>query len=310
MLFFSTDTTISLPQQSIITIGTFDGVHGGHQQILQQLRDIAAQKRTTATVITFEPHPRWVLQKGDFKLLSPLAEKRTLLAAMQIDNLVVVPFNRAFSEQTPTAYIANFLVAKFAPQCIVIGYDHRFGHDRSGDMLLLERQSKRYGFEVVEIPKQLIDNIDVSSTKIRIALQEGNVRLANQLLGYTYSLEGKVLQGQQLGRTIGFPTANIGNIATEKLIPARGVYAARVQCANGEMYDGMMNIGNRPTVDGKNTTLEVHLFDFAGDLYQQTIKVQLVARLRDEQKFSDLAALQQQLKADIIAAKSALHHYI
>lgn len=310
MLFFSTDTTISLPQQSIITIGTFDGVHGGHQQILQQLRDIAAQKRTTATVITFEPHPRWVLQKGEFKLLSPLAEKRTLLAAMRIDNLVVVPFNHTFSQQTPTAYIANFLVAKFAPQCIVIGYDHRFGHDRSGDMLLLERQSKRYGFEVVEIPKQLIDNIDVSSTKIRIALQDGNVRLANQLLGYAYSLEGKVLQGQQLGRTIGFPTANIGNIATEKLIPARGVYAVRAQCGNEAIYNGMMNIGNRPTVDGKNTTVEVHLFDFAGDLYQQTIKVQLVARLRDEQKFNDLAALQQQLKADIIAAKSALQDYI
>lgn len=297
MRIFLPNDTLPNFRNAVITIGTFDGVHCGHQQIIRHLKQVAQQYEGETVLITFEPHPRLLLGKDAFELLSPDTEKYQLLRHFGLDNVAVTAFTPQFSQQTPKAYIADFLVKNFAPRCVVIGYDHRFGQNRVGDFVLLEQLAAQYGFDVAEIPKQLVDDMAVSSTKIRHALHSGNVRLAQHLLGYDYPLHGTVVRGRQLGRTIGYPTANIAVANPLKLVPANGVYAVQV-LHNEQKYGGMLNIGTRPTVDGTNRTIEVHIFDFDEDIYDQTLQVNFVQRLRNEQKFDGLDALIAQLKKD------------
>ena len=297
MRIFLPNDTLPNFRNAVITIGTFDGVHCGHQQIIRHLKQVAQQYEGETVLITFEPHPRLLLGKDTFELLSPDTEKYQLLRHFGLDNVAVTAFTPQFSQQTPQEYVADFLVKNFAPRCIVIGYDHRFGQNRAGDFVLLEQLATQYGFDVAEIPKQLVDDMAVSSTKIRHALHSGNVRLAQHLLGYDYPLSGTVVRGRQLGRTIGYPTANIAVANPLKLVPANSVYAVQV-LHNKQKYGGMLNIGTRPTVDGTNRTIEVHIFDFDEDIYDQTLQVNFVQRLRNEQKFDGLDALIAQLKKD------------
>ena len=297
MRIFLPNDTLPNFRNAVITIGTFDGVHCGHQQIIRHLKQVAQQYEGETVLITFEPHPRLLLGKDAFELLSPDTEKYQLLRHFGLDNVAVTAFTPQFSQQTPQEYVADFLVKNFAPRCIVIGYDHRFGQNRAGDFVLLEQLATQYGFDVAEIPKQLVDDMAVSSTKIRHALHSGNVRLAQHLLGYDYPLSGTVVRGRQLGRTIGYPTANIAVANPLKLVPANSVYAVQV-LHNKQKYGGMLNIGTRPTVDGTNRTIEVHIFDFDEDIYDQTLQVNFVQRLRNEQKFDGLDALIAQLKKD------------
>lgn len=297
MRIFLPNDTLPNFRNAVITIGTFDGVHCGHQQIIRHLKQVAQQYGGETVLITFEPHPRLLLGKDAFELLSPDTEKYQLLRHFGLDNVAVTAFTPQFSQQTPKAYIADFLVKNFAPRCVVIGYDHRFGQNRAGDFVLLEQLAAQYGFDVAEIPKQLVDDMAVSSTKIRQALSIGDVRLAQHLLGYDYPLWGTVVRGRQLGRTIGYPTANMAVANPLKLVPANGVYAVQVW-HNEQKYGGMLNIGTRPTVDGTNRTIEVHIFDFDEDIYDQTLQVNFVQRLRNEQKFDGLDALIAQLKKD------------
>ena len=289
---------------AVITIGTFDGVHAGHQQIIAQLKKEAQQVNGETVIITFHPHPRKVLREGQsaVAILTTLAEKIALLAAKGIDHLVVVPFTDAFANQTAEEYITDFLVAKFNPHTIIIGYDHRFGKERKGDYHLLEAFGEKLGFTVKEIPEQLLNDIIISSTRIREALLAGDVTTANNYLGHDYFFEGTVVEGNKLGRTIGYPTANLRIEDAEKLVPGNGVYAVEVQFpvssfqfsvieADGQSvnretsivnedstsnhtshitnhtFGGMMNIGVRPTIDGKSRVIEVNIFDFSSFLY-------------------------------------------
>lgn len=286
---------------AVITIGTFDGVHKGHQQIISSMKSTAAQVGGETVILTFHPHPRKIV-KGEaeaLSLLNTLDEKIDLLSKQGIDHLVVIPFTKEFSEQSAEEYIGQFLVHCFHPHTIIIGYDHRFGHNRIGDFRLLELMAPQYQFCVQEIPEQVLDAIKVSSTRIRAALRDGQPHLAEELLGYRYFFEGKVVKGQQLGRTLGFPTANIDIEDPEKLIPADGVYACWAQVAgHAEPLRGMMSIGLRPTVDGKHRTIEVNLLDFSGDLYGKTLRITLASWLRPELKFDGLDALKAAIAQD------------
>lgn len=286
---------------AVITIGTFDGVHRGHQSILQHIHQEAQQLEGESVVITFHPHPRLLLRPDDksLQLISTLEEKIDLLEKYGVQNVVVVPFTRSFSNLSAEAYISEFLIEKFHPKKIVIGYDHHFGKNRSGNISLLVEQQQRYNYTVDEIPKKVVDEIDVSSTKIRKALNSGNVKQAATLLGHEYTLQGIIKKGKQLGRTIGYPTANINSPEELKLIPAYGVYAVRVFYKNSE-YKGMLNIGKRPTVDGSDMTIEVNIFDFDRDIYGESIRVDFVDRIRDEIKFDGLETLKNQIHLDKI----------
>ena len=291
----------------MVTIGTFDGVHLGHQKILEQITTYARSNHCESLVLTFFPHPRMVLQEGtEMKQLNTLDEKIALLANLGIDHLVVHPFDKEFSRMTAEDFVQKVLVGTFKVQKIIIGYDHRFGRNRTADINDLIAFGQTYYFEVAQISAQEIKTVSVSSTKIRTALSEGQIELANEYLGYDYSLTGTVTKGQQLGRTIGYPTANILIEEDYKLIPQHGVYVA--QClVNQQTIYGMMNIGNRPTVNGVTQTIEVNLFDFNDDIYGQTITVSLLKRLRNEQKFDSLDALKNQLALDKQAALSYIH---
>lgn len=288
-------------KHAVITIGTFDGVHLGHMQIIRQLKEEAAKVNGTPVLITFYPHPKQVvasLKKPIFILNSP-AEKYALLAAAGINNIVVIPFNVAFAEQPALHYIKDFLVDKFHPHTIIIGYDHRFGNNREGDYLLLEKQADTYGYEVKEIPEHILQHITVSSTAIREALLSGDITAANQLLGYAYFFTGKVVEGNKVGRTIGYPTANLIVEDEGKLIPANAVYAVDVVVEGSpEVLKGMMNIGLRPTLDGNHRMIEVNIFNFDRDIYGTNVTVYLKKRLRNEVKFSGLDALKAQLAKD------------
>ena len=291
----------------VLTIGTFDGVHLGHRAILGEVVRYAKDTGGESILITFEPHPRKILFPGQpLHLLTSPDQKAELVTATGIDHIVIAPFTREFSELSAAAYIREFLVEKFHPKNIVIGYDHRFGNDRRGDLSLLRAYAGTHHFAVAEIPAQMIDAATVSSTKIRRSLAHGDVQAAAVMLGRQYSFTGTVIRGAQLGRTIGYPTANILPQDKEQLIPANGVYAVRVT-ADGKTLNGMMNIGVRPTVSNEMSLhLEAHLFDFSGDLYDKMIGVAFIARLRDEQKFASLDALKTQLNLDEIAARKAL----
>jgi riboflavin kinase/FMN adenylyltransferase len=290
-----------------VTIGTFDGVHLGHQKILEQITTSARSNHCESLVLTFFPHPRMVLQEGtEMKQLNTLDEKIALLANLGIDHLVVHPFDKEFSRMTAEDFVQKVLVGTFKVQKIIIGYDHRFGRNRTADINDLIEFGHSYDFEVAQISAQEFKTVSVSSTKIRTALSEGQIELANEYLGYDYSLTGTVTKGQQLGRTIGYPTANIHIEEDYKLIPQNGVYVAKCLVNQQTIY-GMMNIGNRPTVNGVTQTIEVNLFDFNDDIYGQTITVSLLKRLRNEQKFDSLDALKNQLALDKQAALSYIY---
>ncbi len=300
-------------KNAVITIGTFDGVHKGHQQIINQLKATAIAVGGETIIITFHPHPRKIVGNygGNVALLNTLDEKIILLHAAGINHLVVVPFTEVFANQTAEAYCNDFIYKYFKPSKIIIGYDHRFGKNRSGDYHLLEKMGETLGFDVIEINAQILNEITVSSTKVRQALLEHDIETANQLLGYAYFFEGIVVKGNQLGRTIGYPTANIAIATEEKLIPANGVYAVTVLMVNSQLstidrFKGMMNIGIRPTIDGKARVIEVNIFNFDADIYGQTIQVHIHTYIRGEVKFNSLDALKSQLKADAIQVKELL----
>lgn len=300
----------SLPafRNAVVTIGTFDGVHRGHQQILLQLKEEASRIDGETVIITFHPHPRKIVSSvpGDIKLLTTLEEKIVLLEQAGIDHLVVVPFDHHFANQSADHYVHDFLYRYFKPHTIIIGYDHRFGKGRLGDYQLLETYGSKLGFAVKEIPEQVLNEVTVSSTLIRKALMANDITQANAALGYSYFFEGTVVTGNQLGRTIGFPTANLHIASEEKLIPGNGVYAVRVKDEQGDRWGGMMNIGVRPTVDGTRRVIEVNIFDFNRDIYGQNLQVHLVAKLRDEVKFTGIEALKEQLAKDEAIARETL----
>ncbi|MEP6710950.1 MAG: bifunctional riboflavin kinase/FAD synthetase [Ferruginibacter sp.] len=303
-----------LPQftNAIITIGTFDGVHLGHSLIIEQLLKEAEKINGTAVVITFYPHPKQVIEslKKPLYILNTPEEKYALLHGKAVENIVVVPFDKAFAEQPALNYIKDFLVAKFHPHTIIIGYDHRFGNNREGDYHLLETEALKYDFKVKEIPEHVLQDVIISSTKIREALLGGDIDTAAAYLGYDYFFSGKVVEGNKLGRTIGYPTANLKIEDERKLVPANGVYAVQLEIPNSEFgirnFRGMMNIGTRPTVDGTNRVIEVNIFDFDEDIYGLTIKVILKKWLRSEVKFNGLDALKDQLAMDKINAVASL----
>lgn len=297
-VYYNIDTLPAF-RKAVITIGTFDGVHLGHKTILQEVVKHAREVNGESVLITFEPHPRKVLFPGtSLKLLTPLDEKIELLTAEGIEHIVVAPFTKEFSRLSAGDYISDFLVGYFNPDSIVIGYDHHFGHDRSGNIQLLQQLATQYNYKVYEIPAQLIDEAAVSSTKIRNALTNGDVKDAAHMLGRHFSISGTVITGAQLGRTIGYPTANIQPIDEDQLIPAIGIYAVLVLW-QGREYKAMLSIGNNPTVsDTKELHIEANIFDFNADIYGETLKVSFVEKLRDEVKFDSIELLTQQLHKD------------
>ncbi|MBD1397599.1 bifunctional riboflavin kinase/FAD synthetase [Pontibacter sp. JH31] len=292
----------------VVTSGTFDGVHVGHQKILQRVKERARQSNGQSVVITYWPHPRLVLfpEDNDLKLLSTIEERIEQLRSFGIDYLLIIPFTKDFSRLSSRSFIADVLVKALHTKVLVIGYDHRFGKNREGSFEHLKARSAHYGFEVEEIPRQDVDDIGVSSTKIRRAIESGDIPTANRYLGHTYSLTSTVVEGNKLGRTIGYPTANLALPAPHKLIPANGVYAVWVKLEN-ERLPGMMNIGTRPTVSGSHLTLEVHILNFDRDIYGHTLTVEFVEMLRQEKKFEGLEYLKAQLAKDREATQLALH---
>jgi riboflavin kinase/FMN adenylyltransferase len=300
-------------KQAVITTGAFDGVHKGHQQIIQKMKSIAASIHGETVIISFHPHPRKVISSvpGEIKQLTHISERIELLDKAGVDHLVVVPFDHRFSNMTADEYVKDFIVAHFKPAHIIVGYDHRFGNGRKGDFKLLEQLGKVFNYTVDEINEQLVDGAIVSSTLIRNCIADKDIQQANNLLGYPYAFEGFVVRGNQIGRTIGFPTANLHINDEEKLIPSNGVYAVKVKgaCTDGNLLNGMMNIGVRPTVDGHKKVIEVHIFNFDKDIYDQTITVQVFEFIRGEQKFDGLDALKNQLAQDKLQTATILQKY-
>ncbi|MFB9862602.1 bifunctional riboflavin kinase/FAD synthetase [Rufibacter immobilis] len=292
---------------AVVTSGTFDGVHIGHQKILSRLTETARQSNGQSVVITYWPHPRTVLKPEDdsLRLLSTIEERIEALRQFGVDYLLLLPFTRTFAQLSSEEYIQQILIKAINTKKLVIGYDHRFGKNREGGFDYLQQHAQRYGFEVEEIPRQDIDAVGVSSSKIRTALENGDVATAARYLGRPYSLTGTVVQGRQLGRTLGYPTANLEPKEKLKLVPAQGIYAVQVQTPSG-LYKGMLSIGTNPTVNGTHQTIEVNLFDFSEDLYGQEITLLFMSYLRAEQKFDGLQALIHQLELDKASALQVL----
>ncbi|RFS13653.1 bifunctional riboflavin kinase/FAD synthetase [Emticicia sp. C21] len=286
-------------ENAIVTSGTFDGVHLGHQKILQILREKTEVSGGESVVLTFWPHPRMVVSQDSqsLKLLSTVDEKIELLEKQDVNHLLIVPFTREFSELSSEEYVQRILLETIGTKKLVIGYDHHFGRNREGNFQYLENNSDRFGIGIEEISRQEIENLVISSTKIRQSLLEGNVKSANDLLGRNYSFSGIVVKGRQLGRTIGFPTANVQVSESYKLIPTNGVYAVRT-LVRGQWLNGIMNIGNRPTVDGIGRTQEVHILNFSDDIYGENITVELIDYIRPEQKFNGIEELKNQILKD------------
>jgi riboflavin kinase/FMN adenylyltransferase len=283
----------------VVTTGTFDGVHLGHQKIISRIKDVAKNENGETVLLTFYPHPRMVLFPDDneLKLINTQEEKIKLLEHYGVDHLIIYPFTKEFSRLTSVEFVRNILVNTIKTKRLVIGYNHHFGRNREGSFDHLKEYGPLYGFEVEEIPAQDIDSIEISSTKIRNALQEGAITVANEYLGHTYSLTGKVVVGKKLGRTIGYPTANIYIEDKYKLIPSDGVYAVNV-LHNGELYGGMLNIGNNPTVTDKGRSIEVNIFNFNKDIYGDDATIYFLKRLRNELKFNNLEELKVALAKD------------
>ncbi len=301
-------------RNAVITIGSFDGVHTGHQKILNQMKEVADAIGGETVIITFFPHPRNVISSipGEVKILTTIREKKLLLTEAGIDHLVVIPFNHNFAQSSAEDFVQQFLVAQFHPHTVIIGYDHRFGKNRTGDYHLLESMGTKFGFEVKEIDEQMLQESAISSTRIRQALLQHSIKDANELLGYPYFFEGTVIEGNRMGRTLGYPTANLQIAEEDKLIPGNGVYIVNVQLQDpGEpgkilQRGGMMNIGIRPTIDGKNRVIEVHLFDWNASIYGQTIRVELLDFIREEKKFATPDELRNQIRNDEQSAKAYL----
>ncbi|MGI4865708.1 MAG: bifunctional riboflavin kinase/FAD synthetase [Janthinobacterium lividum] len=299
---------------AVVTSGTFDGVHLGHQRILARLRQVADAVGGPAVVITYWPHPRLVLgpppshpELLDLQLLNTLDERIARLAEFGVDYLLVMPFTREFAQWSSEEYIQELLIKTVGAKHLVIGYDHRFGKNREGGFEYLSQHADRYGFTVEEIPRQDVDAVGVSSTRIRRALRSGDAATATRYLGYVYPLTGVVVHGQKLGRTIGYPTANLQVTESLKLVPAQGIYAVWAVTAAGTRHPGMLSIGVRPTIGaGLAQTIEVNILDFSGDLYDQLLTLEFVAWLRGEEKFNGLDALTTQLALDAEATRAAL----
>ncbi|EAQ42837.1 bifunctional riboflavin kinase/FAD synthetase [Polaribacter sp. MED152] len=298
MKIFQKTSSFSSEEKTFVTIGTFDGVHFGHQKIIEKLVSEAKKEQKKSVLLTFFPHPRMVLQKdASIELINTINERANLLEKTGLDYLIIHPFSRAFSRTTALEFVRNILVNQLNISKLIIGYDHHFGKNREGNITQLTEYSHLYDFKVEEIPAQDIDDVSVSSTKIRRALHEGNLKTANHYLGYNFMLNGNVVNGKKLGGKIGYPTANIDIKEDYKLIPKTGVYVVKSTIDKEEVF-GMMNIGNRPTVNGNHQTIEVHFFDFNKDLYHQNLTIELLYFLRDEQKFESLDLLIHQLKKD------------
>ena len=301
---------------AVVTIGTFDGVHVGHQKIISRLLEITRQTGGESVILTFFPHPRMILHPEDanLKLISTMSEKANLLEEAGVDHLIITPFTRDFSNLSPQEYIKDFLVNRIGTSRIVIGYDHRFGKDRSGGLKHLQQYSAEYGYQVEEIPEQDIHDVAVSSTKIRQAILIGDIETANDFLGHEFRITGKVIRGDQIGRQIGFPTANLFVEETYKLIPSDGIYAVKVEIIEDSNADeqgsalksnvsklllnGMAYIGHRPTINGMTRNIEVNIFDFDEDIYGQIIRLHFLDFIRADQKFDSLEQLTEQLRKD------------
>lgn len=305
-VFYNTDELRNF-NNAVITIGTFDGVHLGHRTILQQVVSHAKELNGESIVLTFEPHPRKLLFPDQpLRILTPLQEKIDLITQAGINHVFVVPFTKEFAALSAEAYIQEFLVKHLHPKGIVIGYDHQFGHDRAGNINLLQAYENEGGFRVYEIPAKQIEDAAISSTKIRNALTAGHVADAANMLGRYYSLKGTVIAGAKIGRQLGYPTANISPLDAEQIVPQNGVYAIQGVIEN-ITYKGMMNIGIRPTVSNElSLHIEAHLFDFSEDIYNKQVEIIFVERLRDEQRFPSLDALKAQLGQDALHAKQVL----
>lgn len=298
MNVFPSISEFNSTKKTIVTIGTFDGVHIGHQKIIEKLIQETKKADCESLILTFFPHPRMVLNgSSSIKLLNTINEKSSLLEKMGLDNLVVHPFDKKFSNLSAEEFVKTILVDSFNLKKIIIGYDHRFGNNRAANIDDLISFGKKYDFEVEQISAQEIDSVSVSSTKIRDAITDGNMIVANEFLGYDYILSGKIITGKQLGRTIGFPTANIKIEENYKLIPKNGVYIVKSHLQEKTVF-GIMNIGLNPTVNGEDLSIEVHFLDFDADLYNKNITVSVIARIRDEQKFTSIDLLKAQIQED------------
>jgi riboflavin kinase/FMN adenylyltransferase len=287
------------PHYSVVTSGTFDGVHLGHQKILGRLKELAARKQGETVLLTYWPHPRLILQPKDnnLRLLTTLTEKVKLLEELGVDHLIILPFTKELSQMSSEEFIREILVDKIQTKTLVIGYDHKFGKNREGSFEYLKSHSHLFGFDMEEISRQDVDDLAVSSTKIRTALAQGDISTASKYLGRPYFLSGQVVKGQQIGRSIGFPTANIHVVDNYKLLPRDGAYAVYAE-VGANRCKAILNIGDRPTVDGKKKTIEAHLIDFDGDVYGQELSIHFQEFLREEEKFENLDALKNQLVID------------
>ena len=307
---------LPLFRNAVLTIGTFDGVHLGHRQIIDKVREEAKRSDGESVIVTFHPHPRKIVSSAilGVRLINTMQERVELLSQLGIDHLVIVPFTESFANQLAEEYVKDFLVKNFHPKMLIIGYDHRFGRDRQGDYKLLEKLAPEYGFELTEIPKHIVDEISISSTNIREAILHGDIQTANKLLGYKFYFQGEVVEGDKLGRKLGYPTANLRIQDHEKIIPGDGIYAVYSELIrtrnddNGKytprnmlqhnLQKGMMSIGFRPTVNGKHRVVEVNIFDFKEHIYGQTLRVYVKKYLRPEKKFDSLDDLVSQIGLD------------
>jgi len=294
-------------KNAVITIGSYDGVHAGHQAIIQYINRLAQSIGGESVLITFHPHPRLVVRPDDnsLRLINTIDEKVKLLERYGINHVVIVPFTKEFSQQTPMEYVEEFLVKKFQPQKIVIGYDHKFGNKRAGNIGMLKTCESQFGFQVMEIEEQEVDTIVVSSTKIRNALLKGEVKQAKEWLGHCFMLSGEVIHGQHLGTEIGYPTANIQIKEKHKLIPPEGIYAVKVRYES-QVFGGMLYIGRRPTLNGILQSIEVNIFDFQKNIYGQHLEIDFIQHIREDKKFDDLNGLKIQLALDKIETMKIL----
>ncbi|MBO9682827.1 MAG: bifunctional riboflavin kinase/FAD synthetase [Flavisolibacter sp.] len=283
---------------AVITIGTFDGVHEGHKKIIDALIREARSVQGEAIIVTFHPHPRKIVHPNEhLQLINTLEEKIELLQKTGIDHLVIVPFNEQFAGQTADEYIENFLIQKFQPHTIIIGYDHHFGKDRQGNFMLLAEKADTYNYRLLEIPKYILKEVAVSSTQIRNALLQSDVDTANKLLGYDFFFEGLIIEGDKLGRKLGYPTANLEYTDADKIHLGHGVFAVYAE-VKGVQYKGMLSIGNRPTLLNSNERVEVNIFDFDEEIYSETIRVTVKKYLRSQEKYASLEELKNQLALD------------
>lgn len=305
-VYSSVDDFPGLPN-AVVTIGTFDGVHTGHMKIIHRLNEVARETGGETVVLTFFPHPRMVLQPddSDLKLITTMEERKSLLQKNGIHHLIIQPFSKEFSRISATEFVRDVLLSKMGMKTLVIGYDHHFGRNREGSYKELEEMASIYGFRLEEISKQVIDEVAVSSTKIRKALQVGDVEAANKLLGHEFTLHGEVIRGDKIGTSLGFPTANIRIQETYKLIPDDGIYAVLVE-VDKVIHKGMLYLGTRPTVDGKKHTSEVNILDFNKDIYGKFITVYLKTRIRGDMHFENLEQLKEKMKEDLRNATKLL----